>query len=48
MYTRLIIQYNNLKIPGEAVTGFQNGKWAHKGNAQHISMFMFFGIIFFL
>jgi len=31
-------------IPGEFVTGFENGKWEHWGNAQHITMFFFFGL----
>lgn len=29
---------------GEFCTGFDNGKWEHWGNAQHITMFFFFGL----
>jgi len=39
--------FNNsgkLLFQGETATGFENGHWAHWGNAQHISMFLFFGI----
>lgn len=39
----LIVLACSIGIAGEVVTGFENGKWAHWGNAQHISMFMFFG-----
>jgi hypothetical protein len=28
---------------GETATGFEKGQWTHWGNAQHISMFLFFG-----
>ncbi|CAL8071710.1 unnamed protein product [Orchesella dallaii] len=31
-------------ILGEFCTGFDNGKWTHWGNAQHITMFFFFGL----
>jgi hypothetical protein len=37
-----ILEYSYL-FQGETATGFENGHWAHWGNAQHISMFLFFG-----
>jgi hypothetical protein len=34
----------SIGIAGEFVTGFKNGHWAYMGNAQHITMFFFFGL----
>ncbi|XP_065582958.1 transmembrane protein 45B-like [Artemia franciscana] len=31
-------------ILGETITGFENGQFVHYGNAQHITMFFFFGL----
>ncbi|EFX83394.1 hypothetical protein DAPPUDRAFT_301897 [Daphnia pulex] len=39
----LKIVATSIGIAGETATGFENGHWTHWGNAQHISMFLFFG-----
>ncbi|KAI9552099.1 hypothetical protein GHT06_022436 [Daphnia sinensis] len=39
----LKIVATSIGIIGETATGFENGRWTHWGNAQHISMFLFFG-----
>jgi len=38
------LSHSVVSFLGETITGFENGQFVHYGNAQHITMFFFFGL----